>query len=153
MKKLIPWLLAALLGIGWLTEHLQLQARQQAHAPAKAFFRLVSDGENWAVFQQDELLDQLKSSGRPYLPFLRLPTLSTGIYRLQAGSTDQQSPHELDEVYYTLSGRSTFVVEGDTTQVKAGTILYVKAGADHQFTQIEEDLELLVFFSTSKAKE
>jgi hypothetical protein len=45
-------------------------------------------------------LDQLRSeraaAGRLYHEFLRVPTMSAGLYRLPAGGHDPQSPHAED---------------------------------------------------------
>ena len=51
-----------------------------------------------AAFQLGELVERAQSSGLGYLPFLDRSTLSAGLYRLAAGATDRQSPHELDEL-------------------------------------------------------
>ena len=40
--------------------------------------------------------------------FLRVPSLSVGLYHLKAGETDGQKPHTEDEVYYVISGRASF---------------------------------------------
>lgn len=105
------------------------------------------------VYEQFAIADlqtQRLSSGRPYLPFLNRSTLRCGIYALAAGSKDEQSPHELDEVYYVLSGKAKFTVEGKESDIKPGDVLFVAANAKHHFHDIVEDLELLVFFSTEK---
>jgi quercetin dioxygenase-like cupin family protein len=98
------------------------------------------------TFAIDELVSQRASSGRPYLPFLDLPTLRCGLYVLAAGAEDGQSPHDTDEVYYTLSGKAKITVEGEVEPVEAGSVIYVKAHAEHRFVDIEEELRLLVFF-------
>lgn len=45
------------------------------------------------------------AAGKPYHEFLRVPDLSAGIYALEAGAADPQSPHTEDELYYVISGR------------------------------------------------
>lgn len=104
-------------------------------------------------FEQFTLADlhrQRASSDRRYLPFLNRASLRCGIYSLPAGGEDEQSPHELDEVYYVLNGKAKFTVDGKTSEVKPGDILFVAAKAKHRFHDIEEDLDLLVFFSMMK---
>ena len=58
---------------------------------------------------------------------------------------------------FILSGQGSFESgEGETakvTQVKEGSVVFVKAGVKHRFLDIEEDLHTLVFFSTAKVKE
>jgi mannose-6-phosphate isomerase-like protein (cupin superfamily) len=89
-------------------------------------------------------------SGEPYLEFLRVPTLSAGLYVLPAGATDPQQPHTEDEVYHVLSGRARIRVGEEDRAVEAGTVVFVEAGVDHRFHDIEENLEVLVFFAPAE---
>ena len=104
----------------------------------------------WQAFNTSELIKQQEQSGRVYLPFLKEETISAGIYELKKGATDNQQPHDKDEVYFILNGKSNFTVEQETTDVKAGDILFVKAHLAHYFSNITEDLKILVWFSGSK---
>ncbi len=104
-------------------------------------------------FEMDALLAELKTSGGYYLPFLNRNTLRCGIYTLAAEAEDPQSPHDLDEVYYVLSGKARFTVEKEDVAIKEGDVLFVKAHATHRFHSIEEDLKLLVFFSTKEVED
>lgn len=116
----------------------------QSDKPAATDIPVNDDLEHFAM---QTLLDSLKASDRPYLPFLTRSTLRCGIYRLEAGATDGQSPHREDEVYYVLSGKSRFKVGEEDVFIQSGDVLFVAANATHQFYDITEDLELLVFFS------
>ena len=98
------------------------------------------------TFDIEALETERAQSGRPYLSFLERPTLRTGLYVLPAGGEDGQSPHRTDEVYYVLSGRAKIRVEGETRAVSTGSVIFVKAEAEHRFVDIEEDIHLLVFF-------
>lgn len=100
-------------------------------------------------FELGDLLQQAK--GERYLEFLRLPSMSLGIYTLAAGSTDMQNPHKQDEVYYVLSGKAKLQVEGEVQSVQAGSIAFVAAHEKHKFVEIEEDLSLLVFFAPAES--
>lgn len=90
------------------------------------------------------------AEGAPYVEFLRSPHLSVGVYRLSAGARDPQRPHTEDEVYYVLRGRARFTASGRTVPVAAGECIFVAAGEEHRFHDIEEDLELLVVFGPSE---
>ncbi len=103
----------------------------------------------WQKFDLQDLIQQQEQSQKVYLPFLREPTISAGIYELKAGATDNQQPHDKDEVYFIISGRSNFTVEQETTDVQAGDVLFVKADLKHHFSNITEDLKVLVWFSGS----
>jgi mannose-6-phosphate isomerase-like protein (cupin superfamily) len=88
--------------------------------------------------------------GRLYHEFLRVPDLSAGIYALDAGATDPQSPHTEDELYYVVSGRASVTVGGETRPVTAGSVVFVAAAVVHRFHDIEERLELLVVFGPAE---
>jgi mannose-6-phosphate isomerase-like protein (cupin superfamily) len=107
---------------------------------------------DWKIFELAEQVDAQRASRVPYREFLRVPSLSLGIYSLAAGSRDLQAPHDEDEVYYVVAGRGRIQVEGGTHQVGPGSILYVRA-ADHTFFEIEEDMTLLVFFASGGPSE
>ena len=104
--------------------------------------------DDWKAFDLAELVDQRKASGRPYLEFLRVPALSSGIYTLAAGAQDLQGPHDEDEVYLVVSGRGRMRADGEDRAVGPGSILYVRATSDHSFFEIDEDITLLVFFAS-----
>jgi len=78
---------------------------------------------------------------------VRSDLLNVGVYVLAPGAVDDQTPHREDEVYYAVSGRAQFTVDGDEHEVGPGTLLFVRAGADHRFHDIQEELSLLVFWA------
>jgi mannose-6-phosphate isomerase-like protein (cupin superfamily) len=89
-------------------------------------------------------------SGEPYLEFLRVPSLSVGLYVLPAGAEDPQQPHTEDEVYHVVSGTGRIQVGAEDRAVEAGTIVFVEAGVDHRFHSMGEDLTVLVFFAPAE---
>ncbi|HTG31780.1 MAG TPA: cupin domain-containing protein [Thermoanaerobaculia bacterium] len=102
----------------------------------------------WAAFDLADIGERRRQAGDdPWLEFLRVPSLYAGLYVLPAGTADPQTPHEEDEVYHVIRGRARFTVDGEDLAVKAGAVLYVAAHVEHRFHSIEEDLEVLVFFS------
>lgn len=103
--------------------------------------------------QTFNLKDVQKQAGQTedrYLEFLRVPSLSVGLYRLFVGEKDAQSPHKQDEVYYVLAGKAKMQGASESRAVFPGAALFVEAGAQHKFVDIEEDLELLVFFAPAE---
>ncbi len=102
------------------------------------------------AFELAHLISQQKDSNKLYLEFLKVPDLSMGLYVLPAGSTDPQSPHTEDEIYYVVSGRAKILVADENRDVKAGSIVYVAKNIAHRFHSIEEDLKLLVFFAPAE---
>ncbi|GAA2144413.1 cupin domain-containing protein [Actinomadura napierensis] len=77
---------------------------------------------------------------------LRTADLSVGTYCIPAGGTDDQSPHTEDEIYVVTAGRATIVTPDATAAVGPGSVIFVPAGEEHRFTDITEDLALLVVF-------
>ncbi len=102
----------------------------------------------WKAFDLAKVVATAESQGAPYLEFLRVPTLSAGIYSLAAGATDTQTTHDEDEVYFVLKGRGRITLSGQPQEIGQGSILYVPADTEHEFTEITEDLSLLVFFGS-----
>ena len=97
-----------------------------------------------------EILQQADDDGERYLEFLRVPALSMGHYQLNAGEEDPQTPHKQDEVYYVIGGKAHFQMGDEVQDVSAGAIIYVPAEEAHKFLDIEEDLQVLVFFAPAE---
>ena len=73
--------------------------------------------------------------------------LSLGTYCIPAGGVDDQSPHTEDEIYVVQAGRATLVTDSGTAAVGPGSVIYVPAGETHRFTDVTEDLALIVVFA------
>lgn len=102
------------------------------------------------AFELDALEAQRTVSGKLYLEFLRVPALSGGLYVLEAGATDPQQPHTEDEVYVVMGGKGKIRVGGEVQPVQSGSVIFVDAHLPHQFFDIEERLEILVFFGPAE---
>jgi mannose-6-phosphate isomerase-like protein (cupin superfamily) len=94
-----------------------------------------------------EIDRQRAQSGKLYYEFLRVPSMSAGLYVLAAGATDAQLPHHEDEMYYVVRGRARFRAGDDDQAISAGSVLFVAAQVEHRFYDIAEELEALVFFA------
>jgi mannose-6-phosphate isomerase-like protein (cupin superfamily) len=90
------------------------------------------------------------ASGRLYHEFLSVPDLSGGLYVLEAGATDPQSPHTEDELYVVRSGRARITVGDEEREVTAGSVVFVAARVPHRFHDIEERLVILVVFGPAE---
>jgi mannose-6-phosphate isomerase-like protein (cupin superfamily) len=100
-----------------------------------------------AIYNLGELLVNKEKS---YLEFLRVPSMSMGLYVLEAGATDLQQPHSEDEVYVITSGKAKIRVSDEIYPVQKGSIVFVAANVKHTFFDIEEKLESLVFFAPAE---
>lgn len=99
------------------------------------------------AFEWSDLLARQRQAGKPWLEFLRVPTLSAGVYHLKAAEEDRQMPHTEDEVYYVVSGQGRFRAAAEQRAVAAGSVIFVESGLEHRFFDITEDLTVLVFFA------
>jgi len=101
-----------------------------------------------AMFANVGDIDQQRAqSGKLYREFLRVPSMSAGLYVLAAGATDAQLPHHEDEMYYVVRGRARFRAGDEDQEISAGSVLFVAAEVEHRFHDIAEELALLVFFA------
>lgn len=103
------------------------------------------------AWELDELEAARSASGRLYHEFISVPDLSGGLYVLEAGASDPQSPHGEDELYVIMSGRATVRVGDMDRPVRAGSVVFVGAGVSHRFHAIEERLVLLVMFGPAES--
>jgi len=101
-------------------------------------------------FHLDDLARQRAKKGKPYLEFLRVPAMSAGVYVLPAGGADPQKPHREDEMYHVVRGRARMQIGSENAEVRAGSVIFVEAEAEHRFYDIEEELEVLVFFAPAE---
>jgi len=82
-----------------------------------------------------------------WIVHLNSPDLSVGTYSIPAGGQDDQTPHSEDEIYVVQSGRATLVTTSAIVDVEPGSVVFVPAGERHKFTEVSEDLALLVVFA------
>ncbi|MEA2632435.1 MAG: hypothetical protein QOE66_2654 [Chloroflexota bacterium] len=106
--------------------------------------------ERVGAWELADLIAREEASGRPYLEFLRRPDLSVGLYVLDAGGVDRQSPPTEDEAYIVMSGRGRLRMADEDVAVGPGTTTFVAAGVEHRFHDIEERLVLLVAFGPAE---
>lgn len=67
--------------------------------------------------------------------------------------SDNQTPHEQDELYIAMKGEGDLMVEGERFPFKAGDVLFVAAGREHHFENFSQDLALWVVFWGPKGGE
>jgi mannose-6-phosphate isomerase-like protein (cupin superfamily) len=82
-----------------------------------------------------------------FVEHLRSRSLSVGTYSIPAGGLDDQLPHREDEIYLVTAGSARLVTDTAEAVVTPGDLIYVPAGEGHRFTDISDDLALLVFFA------
>jgi mannose-6-phosphate isomerase-like protein (cupin superfamily) len=105
-------------------------------------------------FHIDELSRPRSEQGKLYLEFLRVPAMSAGVYVLPKGVADPQKPHREDEMYYVVRGRARMQIGSEQApehaEVRPGSVIFVEAELEHRFYDIQEELEVLVFFAPAE---
>ena len=91
-----------------------------------------------------------RPAGHSYFELIRVPAISAGLYVLQTGEPDRQTPHREDELYYVVGGKATIRVGSEDQPVVAGTAIFVPAGVEHQFHSIVAELQVLVIFAPAE---
>jgi mannose-6-phosphate isomerase-like protein (cupin superfamily) len=99
------------------------------------------------VFNISSLVAVSEATNQAWLEFLRIPSLSMGLYRLKAGQADLQQLHTEDEVYFVVSGRGFFRTGEQQQAVETGTLIFVERSVEHRFYDVTDDLTVLVFFA------
>lgn len=104
-----------------------------------------------ASYAIPELRTRQQDSSNAWLEFLNVPSLSMGVYNIPAGTDDREThaPHDRDEVYLGISGKGRLTADDKEFDVEPGAIVYVKAGVEHHFHDVSDDLTVLVFFSSA----
>src|SRR3954451_14778069 len=102
------------------------------------------------VFPLQALLELRAASGEPWLEFVRAADLSAGLYVIEAGGVDRQTPHTEDEVYVVLAGRARFTAADETRSVAPGDTIFVAATVPHRFHDVEEELRVVVVFGPAE---
>ena len=104
------------------------------------------------AFSFAEALARLAADRHDFVEAFRSPSgsLSVTVARWPAGSVDDQRPHTEDEVYYVVAGRARLTIDAESMPVEPGSVAFAAAGVEHRFTEIAEDLEVLVFWSPAR---
>ncbi|NOU98614.1 cupin domain-containing protein [Paenibacillus planticolens] len=106
---------------------------------------------NFNLVELQNHLNELKNlENTSYYEFLKVPSMSVGLYKLSKGEKDNQKPHTEDEIYVIIEGKASFQNRDTFTEISKGDILFVEANKEHRFYDITEDLTTLVFFSPAE---
>jgi quercetin dioxygenase-like cupin family protein len=111
----------------------------------------MSDAD--VMFEEiDQVMAERARRGAAYREFMRVSSMSAGLYTLDAGTVDRQSPHKQDELYYVLRGKARMRAGAEDRAVREGSVIFVAAGVEHRFYDIEEEISLLVLFAPAESE-
>ena len=95
--------------------------------------------------------ERQERTGELYREFQRRDSLSCGLYVLEPGADDPQTPHQEDEVYVVLAGRARLTVAGRDQPVGPGSVVFVARTVPHRFADVTERLSVLVLFAPAES--
>src|SRR5260370_27775396 len=110
----------------------------------------VRSGRSWVLAPHHASAQRLGGGGSS-CDSRRVPAMSAGVYVLSAGAPDPQNPHGEDEIYYLVSGKAKMRIGAQEHSVGEGSVIYVDAGLEHRFFDIEEELVVLVIFAPAES--
>ena len=92
-----------------------------------------------------EAIEQLKQEvEKPFTVLMRHGTMSVEYFAPQ--KVDSQSPHRQDELYVVVRGHGQLNRNGEILECKAGDLMFVPAGMEHQFQNFTDDFATWVVF-------
>ena len=101
------------------------------------------------LYQLNDLLSELERKQAGYfIDFITTRGIQAGIIRLHPGDNDTQEPHSVDEVYYIIEGSGFINLNGKNHAIKRGTLIFVHAGAEHNFHGNSQDL--VIFYALGR---
>ncbi len=100
-----------------------------------------------SVWNLTDLIVDTRRSGANFKDFLRVESMSCGMYILPGGGVDDQTPHREDEIYVIVRGSGQILIDDTSHPVEPGSVIFVPANVEHRFHSYEEDLEILVVFA------
>jgi mannose-6-phosphate isomerase-like protein (cupin superfamily) len=101
------------------------------------------------LYQLNDLLSELEQKqGGYFIDFITTRGIQAGIIRLHPSDNDTQEPHSVDEVYYIIEGSGFINLNGKNHAIKRGTLIFVHAGAEHNFHGNSQDF--VIFYALGR---
>ena len=101
-------------------------------------------------FPADELLQRLEAHDGDHIEIFETESMTVEMGRHEAGTAAPKNPHNEDELYYIVSGTGKVRVGDDVHAVESGDLVHVEPGVEHDFFDIEEEIQVLIVFAGSE---
>ena len=97
-------------------------------------------------FDLTSYLGKIKKSSSYFYTFINKPSFAAGLLLLQPGEKDTQEPHDIDEIYYIITGDGFLKIKNKDYKVSNDKIFYVEKNTEHYFHGNKKELRVLYFF-------
>ncbi|RMW37335.1 MAG: cupin domain-containing protein [Nitrosopumilus sp.] len=97
-------------------------------------------------FDLTTYLEKIKNSSDYFHTFINRDSLAAGVLVLQPGEEDTQTPHDIDEVYYVISGDGFLRIRDKDYKVSKDKLFFVAKDVEHYFHANTKELKVLYFF-------
>ena len=98
-------------------------------------------------FDLSNYVGKIKKSNSSYFyTFINKENISAGVLFLKSGEEDTQEPHDVDEIYYVISGDGFLKINNKDYPVSEEKIFFVGKNVEHFFHGNKKDLKVLYFF-------
>jgi mannose-6-phosphate isomerase-like protein (cupin superfamily) len=105
---------------------------------------MQDQNDNMLRIALSEARDRLIHESEPFVVLFKRGEFSVELYAPRG--TDQQLPHDQDEVYIVASGSGTFRRGEERAPFQPGDFLFVAAGVPHRFEEFTDDFQTWVLF-------
>ena len=97
-------------------------------------------------FDVSNSIKKIKKSDMYFHTFINKSSLSAGVLVLKPGEEDTQVPHDVDEVYYVISGDGFLKIKNKDYKVSKDKVFFVAKNVEHYFHGNKKELKVLYFF-------
>jgi mannose-6-phosphate isomerase-like protein (cupin superfamily) len=91
-------------------------------------------------------IKKIKNSDMYFHTFINKSSLAAGVLVLKPGEEDTQVPHDVDEVYYVISGDGFLKIKNKDYKVSKDKVFFVAKDVEHYFHGNKKELKVLYFF-------
>ncbi|MFB5600639.1 MAG: cupin domain-containing protein [Nitrososphaeraceae archaeon] len=97
---------------------------------------------NFLIFDIDSLLLNFPEY-RYFIDLLKTTNMEVGIINMKKNQKDIQQPHDVDEIYYIISGVGSLEINGNKNDISTGKIIYIPRKLPHSFNALSDELIVL----------
>jgi len=97
-------------------------------------------------FDVSNSIKKIKKSDMYFHTFINKSSLAAGVLVLKPGEEDTQVPHDIDEVYYVISGDGFLKIKNKDYKVSKDKVFFVAKNVEHYFHGNKKELKVLYFF-------